>query len=180
MEEKDLIKKAKSDPDAFGELYEKYYPQIFGYILKRTAKIEITQDITSEVFSKALKNIWQFRWQNVPFGAWLYRIANNEIANYFRRNKYKIVSIEKIPELTANSDILEEILEAEKELENHQDFLLAQQHISSLSVKYQEVISLRFFDKKKINEIAQILNKKEGTVKSLLSRGLDQLRNSMA
>ena len=176
-EEKDLIRKAKKDPAAFGELYDKYYSQIFGYVLKRVANIDIAQDITSETFLKALKNLWQFRWRNVPFSCWLYRIANNETVNYFRRHKGGLVSLEKISEPISNSNPQVEFLEAEDELKKHQDFLKAQEKISKLPFKYQEVITLRFFEKKQIKEITEILGKKEGTIKSLLHRGLEKLKD---
>jgi len=64
-QEKLLVEKAKNDPEAFGELYDEYYPKIFGYILKRTANIEVAQDVTSEVFFKALKNIEKFSWRDM-------------------------------------------------------------------------------------------------------------------
>ncbi|MCD6550128.1 sigma-70 family RNA polymerase sigma factor, partial [bacterium] len=97
-DEKDLIKKAQKEPEAFGKFYDKYYPQIFGYILKRVVDLEIAQDITSETFFKALKNLWKFRWKNISFCAWLYRIANNEIANYFRKNKKYSISLDELEE----------------------------------------------------------------------------------
>lgn len=180
-DEKELIKKAQKEPEAFAKLYDKDYPKIFGYILKRVADFEIAQDITSETFFKALKNLWKFRWKNISFSAWLYRIANNEIANYYRKNRY-LVSLEIFkdeqgfePVALHNPEI--EFLEAEEKLKKHQDFLEIQEKIAKLPIKYQEVITLRFFEKKKIKEIAEILGKKEGTVKSLLSRGLEKLRN---
>ena len=78
-EEKELIKLAQKDPEVFTKVYSHYYPKIFGYVLKRTANLEIAQDITSETFFKALKKLWQFRWRNIPLSAWLYKIANSEI-----------------------------------------------------------------------------------------------------
>jgi len=59
-QEKELVERAKNDAEAFGELYDQYYSKIFGYVLRRTASIDIAQDITSEVFFKALKNLGQF------------------------------------------------------------------------------------------------------------------------
>jgi len=178
--EKDLIKRAQKEPEAFAKLYDKYYPQIFGYILKRVANLEIAQDITSETFFKALKSLWKFRWKNISFSAWLYRIANNEIANYYRKNRY-LVSLEILrdkqgfePVVLHNPEI--EFLEAEEKLKKHQDFLKIQEKISQLPIKYQEVITLRFFERKKIKEISEILGKKEGTIKSLLHRGLEKLK----
>ena len=70
-----------------------------------------------------------------------------------------------------------EFLEAREKLKQHQDFLKIREKISQLPIKYQEVIALRFFEKKKIKEICEILGKKEGAVKSLLHRGLEKLKN---
>ncbi|MGB9743589.1 MAG: RNA polymerase sigma factor [Minisyncoccales bacterium] len=167
-QEKELIKKAKKEPAIFGQLYDEYYQPIFGYILKRVNDLEIAQDITSETFLKALKNLWRFRWQNKPFSAWLYRIANHEIANYFRKNKPKIISFEQVPELW--------LIENPSETLNYQEFLNWQEKIQQLPIKYQEVIILRFYEDKSIKEVAEILKKKEGTVKSLLHRGLERLK----
>lgn len=178
-EEKKLIQKAKRNPEVFGKLYDQHYPKIFGYVLKRVANLEIAQDITSEIFFKALKKLWQFHWRNIPFSSWLYRIANNEISNYFRKNKHKPAPLESIPEPFSTSNPSADILEAEEELKRHQDFLALQKEISKLSAKYQEIIILRFFDKKQIKEIAEILGKREGTIKSLLHRGLEKLRQSV-
>jgi len=186
--EKELIKEAKKDPEVFGKLYDQHYSRIFGYVLRRTADLEIAQDITSETFFKALKGLWRFRWKDTfsvypvghrrcSFGAWLYRIANNEIANYFRKNKHKPVSLEKISEPIAVHNPEAEILEAEQELKKHQDFLKIQKEIFKLPIRYQEVITLRFFEKKKLKEISEILGKKEGTIKSLVYRGLEKLKN---
>ena len=178
-EEKKLVERAKKDPEAFGELYDEYYSRIFGYVLKRVADIEIAQDIVSETFFKAIKNIWRFRWQNIPFSSWLYRIASNEIANYFRKEKYKTISLEDAPEPVYGSTPFSEIMEAQEELEKHKDFLSLQEKISKLSIRHQEVITLKFFEKRQIKEIADILGKKEGTVKSLLHRALEKLREQM-
>lgn len=175
-EERELIKRAKKDPEAFGKIYDENYSKIFGYILNRVANLDLAKDITSETFLKALKNLWKFRWQNISISSWLYRIANNEIANFFRKKKYKIISLEKISEPIASSNPAAEVLEAEEKLKGYQDFLKIQKQISKLNIKYQEVIVLRFFEKKKIREIAEILGKKEGTVKSLLYRGLKKIK----
>jgi len=179
--EKELIKKAKKNPEVFGKLYEQHYSKIFGYILKRTADLEIAQDITSETFFKALKKLWQFRWRNISFSAWLYRIANNEIANYFRKNKNYSTSLDKLLEEKRFKPVAlhnpeTEFLKAQEKLKKHQDFLEIQEKISQLPIKYQEVITLRFFEKKKIKEISEISGKREGTVKSLLHRGLKKLK----
>ena len=182
-EEKELIKLAKKEPEVLAKVYGHYYPKIFGYVLKRTANLEIAQDITSETFFKALKKLWQFRWRNISFSSWLYKIATNEINKYFRRGKYKSASIDELQELGFEPVSLNnpetEIIKAQEKLKQHQDFIVCQQKIGQLDIKYQEVITLRFFERKQIKEISEILGKTDGTIKSLLHRGLEKLRASM-
>lgn len=179
--EKELVERAKSDADAFGKIYDRHYSQIFGYVLRRTASIDVAQDVTSDVFFKALKNIRQFSWRDVPFSSWLYRIASHEIANYFRKNKQGHFCLEEVSKSISFADpsVETELLEAEAELKRHEEFLILHESISKLSVKYQEVITLRFFENKQLKEIGEILGKREGTVKSLLHRGLGKIRKLM-
>jgi len=181
QEEKELILKAQTDQKAFGQLYDEHYSKIFNYIVKRVLVIEIAQDIASEVFIKCFKNLWQFKWRNIALSSWLYRIAINEIANYYRKNATQIVSLDRLLEengfeLSLEENPRTELIKAQEELEQHQEFLKLQTQITKLPLHYQTVLTLRFFEKKKIQEISQILGKKEGTIKSLLSRGLEQLR----
>jgi len=182
-EERELVKQAQKDPEAFAKLYDQYYPKIFGYALRRTANLEVAQDITSETFFKALKKLWQFRWRNVSFSSWLYKIATNEVSQFFRKAEYKkSLSLEELLEQgfepISPYDPESELIEAQEKLKQHQDFLEIQEKIVRLPVKYQEVIALRFFEKKQINEIAEILGKKEGTIKSLLHRALEKLKET--
>ncbi len=181
--ERELIQKAQSDPNAFACIFEEYYDRILGYVLGRTGNIQIAEDITSEVFFKSFKNIWQFRWQGVAFSSWLYRIASNEIKRYFRSPRSKNQSLDELMErngfeLVASGNLFLEMQEAEEALQKHEDFLKIQKSLQTLPFSYQEVISLRFFEEKKIHEIAEILGKKEGTIKSMLSRGLEKLRRN--
>ena len=182
-EEKELVRQAQKAPDAFAKLYDQYYPKIFGYVLRRTANLEAAQDITSETFFKALRKLWQFQWRNISFSSWLYKIAANEINQYFRKAEYKkSISLEELQEqgfeLISPHDPESELIEAQEKLKQHQDFLEIQEKIVRLPAKYQEVIALRFFEKKQINEIAEILGKKEGTIKSLLHRAVEKLREA--
>ncbi len=180
--EQALVEAARKDPEAFGTLFEEYYPKIFGYTLKRVGIIQPAEDITAEVFFKAQKKLWQFRWQGIPFSAWLYRITINEINYYFRYGvRHASLSLEKLLEIDTiqfcdPQDLVQELEQAEEQLARHGEFLKIQKQIASMPDKYQQALTLRFFQNKTIAEIAIIMGKKEGTVKSLLSRGLDRLR----
>jgi len=181
--EKELVRQAQNAPNAFAQLYDMYYPKIFGYVLRRTANLEAAQDITSETFFNALSRLWQFRWRNISFSAWLYKIATNEINQYFRKAEYKkSASLEELQEQgfepISSHNPESELIEAQEKLKQHQDFLEIQVKIVRLPAKYQEVITLRFFEQKQIKEISEILGKKEGTVKSLLHRAVEKLREA--
>lgn len=178
-----LVEKAQKDPEAFGAIFDTYYPTILHYITRRTADVAVAEDITTEVFIKALHGIGTYAWRGTPLAAWLYKIATNELRMYYRKKHY-ISSLEALQEqhgfeIVDEKDFVEDLIDAQALLDRHQTFLNAQQHIAHLPIKYQEVLVLRFAENKKIPEIAQILGKKEGTIKSLLSRGLQLLRTQL-
>lgn len=178
-----LIERAKTNPDAFGIIFDAHYDMILGYSMKRTGDIAVAQDITSEVFIKALKNINKFTWQNVPISAWLYKIASNELRMNFRGFKH-VASLDELRESSNfepidETNFLEELTLAQDAAERQRDSMRAHELIATLGLKYQEVIVLRFGEEKKIGEIAIILGKSEGTIKSLLSRAMKKLRIAM-
>jgi RNA polymerase sigma-70 factor (ECF subfamily) len=173
--EKILVARAKLEPEAFGELYEEYYSRIFGYVLRRTANLQLAQDITSEVFFKALKGINNFYWRGISFSSWLYRIASNEIANSYRRN----VNDHKYLQEVRTSPLSQDYISAELELRKNEEYQTLWEGISRLPPEYQEVITLKYFEDKELKEIAEILRKPEGTVKSLLHRGIEKLRSTL-
>ena len=184
--EKAVIEEARKNPAAFGAIFDAYYGKILSYSIYRTMNVEIARDITSETFFKALKNLWQFKWSGAPFSSWLYRIASNEINMYFRHHKYEPTSLEeaiddnRMPELSSRKDLEEEIMAAQERLEENGVLLTVIKALKELPEKYQEVIILRFYQELKIEEIAAALNAKEGTIKSILSRGIKMLREKPA
>ena len=80
-----LVCAAQRDPQAAGKLYDKYYGEIFGYIYHCTLDRSATEDLTSNVFLAAFRHLGRYRWRQIPFRAWLYRIATNEVRMYYRR-----------------------------------------------------------------------------------------------
>lgn len=182
-QEKMLVKNAKTDANSFGALYDLNYAKIFNYVLRRTGDFELAEDITTDVFMKALSKIQSFTWRGLPFSAWLYRIASHEIADHFRGKQAQTVSLELLMEQqgfepVADTDIEAELMQAQAETARHQQFLAVQKQLKALPLKYQEALSLRYFEKKSITEISIIMNKRPGTIKSLLSRGVKKLRDS--
>ena len=184
-EEKRIIKAARYDPEAFGRIFDEYHDAIFGYILRRVGDVRVSQDIVSETFFKALDRLWQFRLRGISILSWLYRIATNEMNQYFRRRHHKDNSLESMLENGQfepqdKINILQEVIDGEKELARRETWREVKKQIDKLPLKYQEVLALRFFEDKKISEIAEIIGKKEGTVKSLLSRAIAKLATKRA
>jgi len=181
LNEEKLLRELEHDPHKFGEIYEAFYGKIFGYVFRRTTNYDAAKDIAAETFLKAFSGIGKFKWRNISVLYWLYRIATNELNRYFNSRKYVPESLSRIYEeygvdITDYSNAETERLHLEEDLEKHQEFMRVHEFVKQLDIKYQEVISLRFYEQKSIKEIAIILDKKEGTVKSLLSRGIDMLR----
>lgn len=181
-EEIKLIEEAKKNPHAFGRIFEIYYDRIFRYAAHMTSNADAAADISSEVFFKALKGIKKFRHTAAPFSAWLYRIATNECHNYFRSARYRPASYEAALEAgivrePASSDDTEKELEAaQKEIDRSKDYARAKEMINFLKPVYRDVLVLRFMEGMKLSEIAGVLGKKEGTIKSLLSRGIAAIK----
>ena len=184
MNEEQLLKDIANDPQQFGQVYEAFYKNIFGYVYRRTTDYEAARDITAETFLKAYVNIGKFKWRNISLLYWLYTIATNELNRYFNASKYTPHSLSRIQEeygidITDHSNAETESIQLQDELEKHREFMAINESIRKLDIKYQDVIALRFFEHKSTKEIAIILDKKEGTIKSLLSRGIEKLKEKI-
>ena len=176
-----LVLKAQQSPEAFGLIFDLYYSKILSYALKRVGDAEAAQDITAETFSNAFKNIKRFSWRGVPLSAWLYRIAGNEIKMHFRRPR-KTVSLEVLAEAGFDraSELQEERELLQELVERDQEFAHVMKALRAMPLRYQEAITLRYIEEKEFNEIALILSCREGTARSLVSRGLTKLRELMS
>jgi len=179
--EAELIERARSDPDAFGRLYEAHYSRILNYIFRRTLDVSLAEDLTSNTFLKALRALPTYR-HRAPFRAWLYRIATNEIRMHWRSQRKR----QAVQEDAGRQADLERVVFSPSAAETEEE-RRAQMHryervrecLGGLPERYQAVLVLRYFEGLRINEIAHVLGKRAGTVKSLIHRGLKRLRRSM-
>ena len=179
MSETELLQKIKNNSENFSELFRLYYKQIFSYIFRRTGNFDDTADIAADTFYKAYKYISRFFYKGISIKVWLYRIATNEVNQYYRHKQKHHSIFERIDfdnKPAFNQYLTEDKKEMEAELQNHQQYLEVLTQLKTLPVKYQEVISLRYFEGKSNKEIVEILDINEGTLKSLLSRGVEKLR----
>jgi RNA polymerase sigma-70 factor (ECF subfamily) len=165
-----LIEASKKDPSRFAELYELNFARVYGYIARRVRDRDTAQDLTSDVFHKALANIHSFEWRGVPFAGWLLRIAANMIVDRSKRGA-KEVTGQELPDLP-DLDKRPKLEEADQ---SARLFLLVDQ----LPQDQRRVIGMRFAEEKSIREIAQALGRSEGAVKQLQFRALQNLRARM-
>jgi RNA polymerase sigma-70 factor (ECF subfamily) len=171
-EDQAMATAAVQDTEAAGRLYDKYYREILGYIYHCTLDRTATEDLTSNVFLAAFGHLGRYRWRQIPFRAWLYRIATNEVRMHYRRQKRaRIVSLG--PEHEALAAPAPPSGKAPAAAE---EYRLVYKALLQLRLKYRTAIILRYFEDKTIAEIASITGKKDGTIKSQLHRGLAQLQ----
>jgi len=170
-EDQMLVSAARRDTEAAGRLFDKYYSEILGYIYHCTFHSTVAEDLTSNVFLAVFRHLGRFRWRQVPFRAWLYRVATNEVRMYWRRQKrIKTISLQPDDEYAAEPS-------AENSLEAAEEYRLLHKALLELRLKYRTVIILRYFESKTIAEICQITATKEGTVKAQLHRGRARLQD---
>lgn len=181
-EEKAIIDRIREQPHLFGLFFDEYYKPILGYLYRRLGDYGLAHDMTAETFLKGFLHVAKFKWRGFSISAWLYRIATNEINQYLRKRQYAPQTWrEGMASLPASMSTSydQEKQAAEEELKQHEAFIQIQVKLKTLDARYQEVIALRYFEGKDNREIAHILEKPEGTIKSLLSRGLQQLRDCL-
>ncbi len=171
IDESALIELAKTDSDAFGQLYERYYDKIFNYVYYRTSNVADAEDLTAKIFMRAMKHIGRYENKGVPFSAWLYRIAHNLVANWHRDNsRRQIISIDDI----VHWRVTEDSPEFATQLMEDKEALLAS--VRRLPADRQELLILKFVERLPNAEIGEIMGRSEGAIKSLYHRTLLSLR----
>lgn len=173
--ERQLIEKAKENAAAFEELYSHYLPKIYGFLLNRIGQKELAEDLTSEVFAKALANISKFNDRGVPFAAWLFRIARNTLIDYTRKKKEiltdAVESFEPEPD-HAEAGAVAGLIHDEKKL-------FIRKTMKNLPEKYQTVLSLKFFEELSNEEIAEIIGCQKNAVAVRVHRALRLMKKHL-
>ena len=170
--ESELVSRAKEDPEAFGQLYARYVGKIYSYMYYRTGNHHDAEDLTANTFHKALKHMHRYVDRGFPFSAWLYRIAHNLVANWHRdRSRRQVISLDEVT-LSMQRPNLESALE----LQDDQRLLL--RLIRHMPTDRQQLLILKFVEAMSNRDIAQIMGRSEGAIKSLYHRTLLALREA--
>src|ERR1043166_6217708 len=169
VEERLLIEGAQHDRARFAEVYDEYFEIIYAYIARRVQRRSEAEDVTAEVFRKALENLPRFKWTGAPFASWLLRIAGNTILDRAKRASRE-----------TNVDSDESKAPAKSSPQMDLEYAERSRHLfwlfSELPEDQRRVINMRFAEEKSIREIAAELARSEGAVKQLQFRALENLR----
>ena len=164
-----LIAAAQKDPARFGDIYERYFDRVYAYISRRVGNRDAAQDLTADVFHRALANIGKYESRGVPFAAWLFRIAANAIAD-----KWKHAAKE------SGNPSEEEVDPGKSDMDAAEHRARLFRSVRALPAEQRRVIQMRFAEEKSIRDIAEALRKSEGAIKQLQFRALQNLRERMS
>ena len=163
-DERLLVEAAQKDPARFGDLYELHFELVYAFIVRRVGNRDTAEDLTSEVFHKALANLQRFEWRGVPFAAWLLKIAANALTDRAKRSNREL-SLEDPSEISAKP-----------RMEQAQDLARLFRMVEELPADQRTVVVLRFAEENSTREVAERLGRSEGAVKQLQFRALSSLR----
>jgi RNA polymerase sigma-70 factor (ECF subfamily) len=165
-EERRLVQAAQKDSARFADLYEKHFDAIYAFVARRVRDRHITEDLTADVFHKALAALPRFDWRGVPFGVWLFRIASNVVVDHWKQSARE--SSEEPPEPATEADF-------EDALQRGRLFRM----VADLPADQRRVVQMRFAEGHSVREIGAALKKTDGAIKQLQFRALQTLRKRM-
>lgn len=168
-QEQILVDAAKQDPEQFRGLYNRYYERIFLYVWQRIDDKEVAHDVTSQVFLKAMQNLYKYEFKGVPFASWLYRIAKSEVYTVLRKQQaQRTVNIDSVGmgEMVSEMD--------EDPYAEWMPVLSAA--VAELDEDDLQMVEMRFFEKRPFKEIADILDITENNAKVKTYRILEKLK----
>ena len=172
-----LVTQAKTDPEAFGQLYQRYVKKIYNYLYYRTGDVHEAEDLTARVFYRALIHLNRYTDRGLPFSAWLYRIAHNLAANWHRDHGRRVIlplhAIAPGDWDTLHAEAPDLMLET-KEAQDH-----LRHAIQGLPAERQQVLLLKFVERMSNSEIGMVMQRSEGAIKSLYHRTLLALRDEL-
>jgi len=173
QDEQSLVRRAQQrDQAALTQLYEENFDRIYRYIVLKIGDRTEAEDMTQQVFLNALKSISSYKWKGMPFSAWLFRIAHNQIVDYYRK-KSRRATVPLDESITAGDSDPRKLTERKVEIEQ------MAQATKKLTKAQQEVISLRFAGDLSIAEAARAMGKSEGAIKALQHSAIAALRKVM-
>lgn len=168
-EDKALIEAAQHNTEAFAALYSKYVDKIYNYIYYRVnAHATTAEDLTAEVFMRALRRLLDFEWQGHPYSSYLYQVARSVISEQYKKNERQAVDLESVVPSDDGS--------GENTIIAQADIQFVWETISDYPPPIPEIFELRFLEGLSFDEIATIVGKKPGAVRTAVSRTIAKIK----
>ncbi|MBU0458219.1 RNA polymerase sigma factor [Patescibacteria group bacterium] len=165
-----VAKSREGDTQSFSKIYDHYFASVYRYAAIRVPR-EVAEDLVAEVFVKAWEKLHTFKERkNVPFGAWLFRIARNEVIDTYRMSK----TWEEVPEDLSDPD---ELNRADAGVNRHYVLKTVRGALAKLPKRYREVLSLCFIADLSHEEAAKVLRCSVGAIRVMKFRALQQLKD---
>jgi RNA polymerase sigma-70 factor (ECF subfamily) len=169
----DLIHRARQgDPDAIAALYRHHVDVIHRYVRYRVPDAPAAEDLTAEVFLRMVEGLPRYNQNGAPFEAWLYRIAAARVADYYRRRQRR-------PQEALTDAEPDRAEPPERRLQNEEEETALRTALRRLSAEQQDVLLLRFVERKSHAEVAALLGKSVTAIKSTQHRALNRLAEMM-
>ncbi len=166
---------AESGPEPFVILYDRYFTRVYNYIRYRCSDPSEADDLTAQVFLKALVNLDKYKPEKAPFDAWLFGIARNLVTDLFRTKRhYYVVNIEEIEHILSHSD-----RPMEDKIERNEEKYRLLKGMDHLTSRNRDLIALKFGANMTNREIAKLTGLSEQNVGVILHRGIKKLRKYM-
>src|SRR2546426_10664957 len=170
-----LAHRAKAgDPQAFAALYDQYFELVYRYVYYRVRQIEEAEDVTSEVFFRALRAMPRYE-PRQPFLAWLYRIARNAVIDRARAARPRV----SFEDALAHPDAGDHVIDPDARILATDRRARLKTALGTLTAEQQEVVILRFVEGLSAEEVGKIMGKRAGTVRGLQFRALQALKKNI-
>ncbi len=170
--EHELIMRAKKEPEAFGRLYDRYFSQVYRFVFSRLRDRSLAEDVTAEVFLKALRGIGRYVDTGRPLSCWLYRIALNTIRDHSRHGPAEADLGQAVEPASALPAVPDEVIRRDQSRQ-------VWEAVGHLPHRQRDAIVLRFGEDLRTNHVAWIMGKSSPAIKLLVYRGVRRLRREL-
>ena len=175
FDERAVVEQAQGgDQEALTTLYSFYFPRVYRYVAGRVRSTQDAEDVTEEVFLRLVANLKKFEWRGLPFGAWVFRIARNEVVSHARRQRRRGVPAQLSETMPDERQDHVAAYELQATIE------VVREATAKLPPAQRDVISLRFGAGLSVAETAQALGKTQNNVKVLQHKAIQKLQGMVA
>lgn len=172
-EEQKLVEDAKTSTEAFGKLYDYYFPRVYAFVASKVNNRHDAEDLTGDIFMKVVENIGHFQWKGVPFAAWIFKIARNTLNDYYHKSsRTKVSDIDQAFDLKED----EEKTSPHKKAAQEELSVRVKKIMNQLPERELEVLQLKFFSQLSNREIMHVTGLSESNVAVILYRTLRKIK----